>query len=142
MSRIVSDLTHISRCCGHYRNRQLETYGITARQASLLLQICATPGISQDALSRRVFLNKSVVARALANLEENGFVRRQACSKDKRVTRLQPTEKTLDLQPRLQAIWDECEDFLTLDLSEAQAAVLEDLLGKLQLQAAKWMEGD
>ena len=142
MSRIVCDLTHISRCAGQYRNRQLETFGLTARQASLLLEICATPNISQDTLARRVFLNKSVVARALASLEENGFVARVTCQKDKRITRLHPTKKTLAHLENLQKIWADCESFLTEGMTEEEVSVLEALLGRLQLRAAKWMEGD
>lgn len=142
MSQIVCNLTHISRCGGQYRGRQLEHLGIGPRQASLLMEICATPGISQDTLARRVFLNKSVVARHLASLEEQGLVERPTCQKDKRITRLHPTEKALLLQPQLQAIWADCEHFLTEGMTEEEVATLESLLGRLQVQAAKWMEAD
>lgn len=142
MSQIVCNLTHISRCGGQYRSRQVESLGISARQASLLLEICATPGISQDTLARRVFLNKSVVARSLATLEELGLVERPTCQKDKRITRLHPTEKALQLQPQLQAVWADCEHFLTEGMTEEEVATLESLLSRLQLQAAKWMEAD
>ena len=142
MSRIVCDLTHISRCGGQYRGRLLESLELTPRQASLLMEICATPGISQDTLARRVFLNKSVVARTLAALEEVALVERPTCQKDKRITRLYPTEKALQLQPQLQAIWADCEHFLTEGMTEDEVATLETLLGRLQVQAARWMEAD
>ena len=140
MSQIVSDLTHITRCCGQYRNRLLESLGLTTRQASLLREICAAPGISQDALSRKVFLNKSVVARQLAALEEEGFVERRASQKDKRVTQLHPTEKTLQMQPQLQAIAMECENFLTKGMTEAEIDALEAVLSRLQTRAALMVE--
>lgn len=142
MSQIVCNLTHISRCGGQYRTRLVEPLGISSRQASLLMEVCATPGISQDTLARRVFLNKSVVARSLASLEEQGLVERPTCQKDKRITRLYPTEKALQLQPRLQAIWAECEHFLTEGMTEEEVATLESLLGRLRIQAAKWMEAE
>ena len=140
MSQIVSDLTHITRCCGQFRNRLLEPLGLTTRQASLLREICAAPGISQDAVARKVFLNKSVVARQLAALEDAGFVERRSCQKDKRVTRLHPTEKTLQLQPRLQAIAMECENYLTEGMTEAEIAALETVLSRLQTRAAQMTE--
>lgn len=142
MSRIVCDLTHISRCMGQYRTRRLEPLGLTARQASLLQEICATPGISQEQLARRVFLNKSVVARALAALEDNGFVQRNACQKDKRVTRLHPTQYTLQILPQLQSIETDCEQFLNEGMGVQEIATLQDMLDKLQKRAAKWTEGD
>ena len=104
MSKIVCYLTQIARCSVQYRNRQLEPLGITVRQTNLLLEICATPGISQDTLAKRLFLDKSVVARALANLEEQGLVERPVCPNDRRVIRLHPTEKALQMQPQLQAV--------------------------------------
>ena len=140
MSKILCYLTQIARCGGQYRNRQLEPWGIRARQASLLQEICATPGISQDTLAKRVCLNKSVVARALADLEEQGFVERPTCQKDRRVIRLHPTQKALDLQPKLCQINGEWESVLTADMTEEEIAQLEILLSRLQAQAAKWGE--
>ena len=142
MSQIVRDLAHIARCGGQYRTKLLEPLGITVRQASMLMEVCNTPGISQDTLSRRVFLNKSVVARQLAALEENGFVERPTCQKDKRVTRLYPTEKALQIQPKLQAIWADCEHFLTEGMTEEEIALLEAMLSRVKLQVAKWTEAD
>lgn len=142
MSQIICDLTHITRCGGQYRGKLLEPLDLTVRQASLLQEVCNTPGISQDTLARRVCLNKSVVARQLAALEENGFVERPTCQKDKRITRLYPTEKALQLQPQLQAIWADCEHFLTEGMTEEEVATLESLLGRLRVQAAKWMEAE
>ena len=142
MSQIICNLTHITRCGGQYRGRLLEPLGLTVRQASLLQEVCNTPGISQDTLARRVCLNKSVVARQLAALEENGFVERPTCQKDKRITRLYPTEKALQLQPQLQAIWAECEHFLTEGMTEEEVATLESLRSRLRVQAAKWVEAE
>ena len=142
MSQIVCDLTHISRCGGQYRSRLVEDMGINVRQASMVMEICATPGISQDALARRVFLNKSVIARSLAALEDQGYVERPTCQKDKRITRLYPTEKALLIQPKLQAIWADCEHFLTEGMTEEEVALLESMLGRLKLQSAKWMEAE
>ena len=138
MSKIVCYLTYIVRCGTQYRNRRMEPWDIRARQASLLLEICATPGISQDALAKRVFLDKSVVARALANLEEQGLVERPACQKDRRVIRLHPTEKALQLQPELQAIDKQWEQFLTADMTKEEIALLESLLTRMQNRAAEW----
>ena len=142
MSRIISDLAQTSRCCAYYRSRRLEAFGLNTRQARLLMEVCASPGGSQDTLSRRLCIEKSVVARTMASLEEAGYVERLTCQKDKRVTRLHPTQKALELQPRLQALWAECEQFLIEDMTEDEVAALERLLEQMKLRAAKWMEAD
>ena len=138
MSTLVCYLTQITRCGSQYRNRRTEPLGIRARQSSLLMEICATPGISQDTLAKRVFLNKSVVARLLANLEEQGLVARPTCQKDRRVIRLHPTEKALDILPKLQKIDGDWEQFLTSNMTAEEIATLEAMLCRLQTRAAQW----
>ena len=138
MSEIVSQLTQISRFISQYRIRQTAPYGLNNRQASLLLEICATPGISQDTLSRRAFLDKSVVARLLANLEEQGYVDRPVSQKDRRVTCLYPTEKTLEILPRLQEILRNCEEYLTRGMTTEEMAAMQSMLCHLQNRTAEW----
>ena len=140
MSKLVCYLNQIARCGVQYRNRQLEPLGITVRQTNLLLEICATPGISQDTLAKRLFLDKSVVARALADLEEQGLVERPTCPNDRRVIRLHPTEKALQMQPQLQAVSAQWAQFLTADMTPEEIAALETLLERLQTRAAQWTE--
>ena len=142
MSKIVCYLTHISRCGGQYRNRCAEPLGINARHASLLIEICATPGISQKTLSKRVFLNKSVIARLLASLEEHGFVERPVCQNDRRVIRLHPTEKALAILPQLQETNANLEHFLTSDMTAGEIAILESLLSRLHTRAAEWRDAE
>lgn len=142
MSNIVSDLAQISRCGAYYRGRQLEQLDITPRQARLLMDICDSPGVSQDALCRRLCVEKSAVTRSLTGLEEQGYVERITCQKDKRVTRVHPTQKALEVQPRLQALWADCQRHLMEGMTEEEVAVLEQLVERMKLQAAKWMEVD
>ena len=138
MSEIVSQLTQIFRFTSRYRFHRLESYGLNNRQASLLIEICATPGISQDTLARRVFLDKSVVARLLANLEEKGFVDRPTSQKDRRVTCLYPTEKTMEILPRLKEILQDCEMYLTQGMTAEEIAAVQSMLGCLQSRTAEW----
>ena len=142
MSKIISDLAQISRCGAYYRGKRLEPMGLNPRQARLLMEVCETPGISQDTLSRRLCVEKSAVARSMANLEELGYVERPVCQKDKRVTRLHPTQKALALQPQLEALWSECAAFLTEGMTEADVAELKRLLDQMKNQAVKWTEVD
>jgi DNA-binding MarR family transcriptional regulator len=93
-------------------------------------------------LFRRLCIEKSVVARTMASLEEAGYVERPTCQKDKRVIRLHPTPKALELQPKLQELWATCEQYLIEDMTEDEVAALERLLEQMKLRAAKWMEAE
>lgn len=140
MSRIIHNITNISRCGTQYRADLLAPEGLKGCHASYLMEICACPGISQDQLSRRICINKSNIARQLAALEEDGFVRRTPAAEDKRVMRLYPTEKTLALMPRIREITDRWEQCLTQDLTEDEVELLSSILGRMMVRAAAWME--
>ena len=140
MTQIIRDMLEISRCGVQYRSDNLTQFGLKSIHASYLMEICANPGISQDRLARIICINKSNVARQVAVLEEDGFVRRVPSEADKRVMELYPTGKTLELLPRISDIllrWEKC---ITQDLSEEEKETLSSLLGKMSSRAGRYME--
>lgn len=140
MSQIIRDITELTRCGAQYRLDQLSPMGLKACHASYLTEICDCPGISQDGLARRICINKSNVARQAAVLEEEGFITRTPSPADKRVMELYPTQKALDLLPRIQSIltcWEEC---ITSDLTEEEKDQISVLLAKMKVRAAAYME--
>lgn len=140
MTQIIRDMLEISRCGVQYRSDNLTQFGLKSIHASYLMEICANPGISQDRLARIICINKSNVARQVAVLEEDGFVRRVPSEADKRVMELYPTEKTLDLLPQISDIllrWEKC---ITQDLSEEEKETLSSLLRKMSCRASRYME--
>lgn len=141
MTHIVRDITYISRCGMQYRNQQLEDLDLTGRQAGSLLVICHNPGISQDRLARIVVLNKSNITRQLAVLEEKGFVERTVSPTDKRVLQLRPTEKTMELLPRIREVYRQWRDHILQDLTEDEQQLLESLLERIKGRAYEWLDG-
>ena len=142
MSHIIRDITEITRCGSQYRTDSLAPFGLKACHASYLMEICRQPGITQDGLAARICINKSNITRQAAALEEDGFIFRRPSEADKRCMELYPTEKTLELLPRIQAILDAWEDLLTQDLSGEEKTVLESLLLRVRGRASAWMEAN
>lgn len=140
MAQLSRDIIEIARCGTQYRADHLAPMGLKSCHASYLAEICKDPGISQDKLAKRICINKSNIARQVAALEEEGFVKRCSCDCDKRVMRLYPTQKTLDLMPQIRAILCNWSGYLTQDLSEEEKAQLDVLLGKMKARAAAYME--
>ena len=133
-------MLEISRCGVQYRSDNLTQFGLKSIHASYLTEICSNPGISQDRLARIICINKSNVARQVAVLEEDGFVRRVPSEADKRVMELYPTEKTMTLLPQITEIlmcWENC---ITQDLSEEEKENLSTLLSKMTRRASRYME--
>ena len=140
MTQIIRDMLEISRCGVQYRTDNLAQFGLKSIHASYLTEICANPGISQDRLARIICINKSNVARQVAVLEEDGFVRRVPSAADKRVMELYPTEKTLEILPRINEMlmcWENC---ITHDLTEEEKELLSALLRKMSSRASGYME--
>ena len=132
MSQIIRNMTEITRCGVQYRTESLAPLELKACHASYLREICADPGISQDQLAARICINKSNIARQAAALEEGGFITRTPSAEDKRVMCLYPTEKTLELMPKLNEVlmcWENC---ITNDLSEEERDLLTSLLMKMK----------
>ena len=140
MSDISRDITEIARCCAQYKVDMLSPMGLKSCHASYLSEICACPGISQDKLAQKICINKSNVARQAAILEEDGFIIRKPSESDKRCMELYPTEKTLELMPRITGIlecWDQC---ITQELTEEEITMVTAILERMKEKASRWME--
>ena len=140
MSQIAHSIPALARCGHQYCDVYLEPQGLKGSRAHAMLVVCNNPGISQDALSRRIFLNKSNVARQVAALEEGGLLERRPDPADKRAVQLFPTEAGMALQPLIRSAFCQWEGVLTAGLSEKEIEVLKDLLARLKKNARAWME--
>ena len=140
MTQIIRDMLEISRCGVQYRSDNLAQFGLKSIHASYLTEIASNPGISQDRLAKIICINKSNVARQVAVLEEDGFVRRVPSAADKRVMELYPTEKTLELMPQINSTLMCWEDCITQDLTDGERALISELLVKMKNRAGLYME--
>ncbi len=140
MPALMHHITDISRCAAQYRSERLASLGLKACHASYLAAVCQCPGITQDGLARRIFINKSNVARQLAILEEEGFVERQPSREDKRAILVYPTQKTRELMPQINQIFRDWEALVAQDLTAEERALAVSMMAKIKSRAAEWME--
>ena len=96
------------------------------------------PGISQDKLAKRIYINKSNVTRNLAYLESCGYVERRQKDTDKRVTEVYPTEKAMEILPTVQNMLREWNNYLTEDFSEEEMEMFMSMLSRLARKAADY----
>ena len=141
MSQINRKILAIARCDTQYRSEKMAPFGLKSCHTSYLMHICANPGISQDRLAQLVFINKSNVARQVAFLEEEGYLRRESSQSDRRVVELYPTDKALELLPQVQQILTDWERYITKDVTEEEIQTVTRVLAKMKDKAAAWMEG-
>lgn len=131
----------ITRCTGLFRDDALADTGLTSGQATYLLRICHKPGLTQEELARSLYVHKSSVTRALAALEGEGWITRVPDAADRRALRVYPTAKAEAIRPRLRAMLHQWSDYLTAELTDAEAAQLHSLLERVALRAEQWAEG-
>ena len=74
MPSFMRQINIISRCSAMVRNDALADTGLKGSQYAYILTLCRHPGISQEQLSRHIYINKSNVTRHLAQLEKLCYV--------------------------------------------------------------------
>ncbi len=128
----------ISRAQTQYRAKMIDS--LPACHHSLVLAICREPSRSQDELARDICLNKSTVARSLDRLEAEGYVTRYISKTDKRRTLVDPTEKLLELIPKVRAVTADWNKLISADIPEADLAVFTAVLEKMERSAKEAIE--
>ena len=140
MPALMHNISAISRCAAAYRQEELAPLGLKAIHASYLATLCREPGLTQDQLAKRVFVNKSNAARQVAILEDAGFVTRSSSQEDKRAMLVYPTEKAYEALPKIRQTFRDWEALAVQDLSEEERQLLTAMLAKMRARAAQWME--
>ena len=80
-------------------NNSCAQYALTAAQAVVILIVCDFEALTQDDITKRLGLDKSVIAKTVTKLEDLGFLVRTTNAKDKRTYLIQPTEKSWTVYP-------------------------------------------
>lgn len=135
MPPLMKPVNTISRCQEIFRLHKIEAEELRPGHYPFILTICRQPGLSQDAIAREIFVDKSTVARVLAHLEKAGYVTRIACEKDKRRSLVYPTEKMLLIHPQVRAANAEWNEKLTQNISEDDYAVFRKVLLQMEQRA-------
>lgn len=137
VSQFGRDISTIDRYLHRHRRAYMELLGLKGIHTRLLMEICKTPGCSQDQLTKKIWFDKSTVARQVELLEQMGFVERKPAEKDKRVLCVYPTQQMLDFQPGLKEAMDSWEEALLQDLTPEEKQQLFGLLEKIRQKACR-----
>ncbi len=142
MPALMHNISAIYRCSSTYRQGILSPLGLKSFHATYLICVCKNPGITQDQLAKRIFVDKSNVARQVSFLEENGFVERRVSPSDRRVMQVFPTQKAMEVLPLVRKSFRDWEALVAADLTEQEQALMISMLEKMKLRAAEWMEAN
>ncbi|MBR2309963.1 MAG: MarR family transcriptional regulator [Oscillospiraceae bacterium] len=137
MSQFSSNFNAVDRYLRRYRREYMAPLGLKGIHARLFMAICRTPGCSQDQLAKRMWFDKSTIARQMELLENKGYITRQPSEKDKRVLCVYPTEQMITVQKDLQLAMEQWEATLLQDLTEEEKQQLNSLLTRVRERVNK-----
>lgn len=102
--------------------------GLTQAQIPVLAVICKHNGILQNTLRECLNMDKGTIAKSVAKLEQNGYVRKENMPEDKRAYFLVPTQKAKDIYPTIVEKGEVWFDHLTSQMSVEEKKQFERLL--------------
>lgn len=109
-------------------NNSCAKYDLTAAQALIILIVCDFEVLTQDDITKRLSLDKSVIAKTVTKLQETGFLVRTTNAKDKRTYDICPTEKAWNVYPFIKEQIDACFQQMTQHMTETQREEFKQLL--------------
>lgn len=109
-------------------NNGCAQYHLTAAQAVVILIACDFSVLTQDEITKRLSLDKSVIAKTVTKLEETGFLVRTTNAKDKRTYDIRPTEKAWEVYPAVKEQMDESFRRMTHQMTDEERGEFKRLL--------------
>ncbi len=103
-------------------------YDLTAAQAVVILIVCDFSVLTQDDITKRLSLDKSVIAKTVTKLVKTGFLVRTTNAKDKRTFDIRPTQKALDVYPFIKKEIENCFQRMTQQMTETERDEFQRLL--------------
>lgn len=109
-------------------NNGCAQYGLTAAQAVIILISCDFGILTQDEITKRLSLDKSVIAKTVSKLEETGYLTRGKNEGDKRTFDICPTAKAWQIYPVIKEQMQFVFERMTQTMSEEEVSEFKRLL--------------
>lgn len=101
---------------------------LTAAQALVILIVCDHETLTQGEIVKRLGLDKSVVAKTVAKLEETGFMVREPNARDRRTYVIRPTDRAWEAYPFVREQVDACFLRMTSGMTDEERQEFSRLL--------------
>lgn len=116
----------------HY-TRELAALNIKSGLMGYLMCIRNNPGLSQEQISSLMVVEKSSVAKAVKQLEAEGYITRTTNPNSRREYVLVPTRKTEEMHDRLRAVKEKVHAMMTRNMTDIEQDLFLRLLDKIAL---------
>ena len=110
---------------------EMAPFRIGSGQYIFLMAIAGQEQITQKALSEELLIDKTTTAKAIAKLEAEGYVRREADPADNRFQLLYLTEAGQAVVPKVQEALNRVKNIARKGITDEEYALMLDLLKKV-----------
>lgn len=128
MDRPFTSISILYRKSHMWLNNSCAPYHLTAAQAVVILIVCDFQTLTQDEITKRLSLDKSVIAKTVNKLEETGFLVRATNARDKRTYDICPTQRAWEVYPFIKEQVDECFRLMTQHMTQEERDQFQRLL--------------
>ncbi len=101
---------------------------ITLEQWPILVHVWNYNGISQNDLARKLFKDKTTIARLVASVESSGMIRRQPSPEDGRGKNIYLTDEGKSVMDRATAIVRKIDDSVAADIDRNELKICKRVL--------------
>lgn len=132
MKEILREIGMIARALDSISNIEFKEYDLMKGQYLYLVRICENPGIIQEKLAEMIKVDRTTAARAIKKLEIQGFIEKRNDDKNKKIKKLFPTEKGVNVYPFLKREGDYSNKVALSGFSEEEIDQIYQLLQKVR----------
>ncbi|OXM88376.1 MarR family winged helix-turn-helix transcriptional regulator [Paenibacillus rigui] len=132
MEEILREIGMIARALDSISNIEFKEYDLTKGQYLYLVRICENPEIIQEKLAEMIKVDRTTAARAIKNLEMNGFIEKKNDEHNKKIKKLVPTEKGKQVFPFIQRENDHSNRVALAGFSESEVETIFHLLQRVR----------
>nr|WP_277871046.1 MarR family transcriptional regulator [Culicoidibacter larvae] len=132
MPNILREIGKIARGLDSISNIEFKDVNLSRGQYVYLVRICEHPGIIQEKLAELIMVDRTTTARAIKRLEASGFVERRGDSENRKIRKLFPTKRALEVYPFIIRENIYSNQVVLAGLSTKEAEILADLLVKVR----------
>jgi DNA-binding MarR family transcriptional regulator len=134
---VAAMISFTYRSVQKYFAKELAQYHIGWGHFAILMSLYDQEGRSQDSLAQSRGFDKTMIAKSILRLEEEGIVYREIDQEDKRIKRLYLTEKGRELKPEMERIGFELNALLLTGFDSDELSCAIKTVRKIALNASR-----
>ncbi|MCK6206553.1 MULTISPECIES: MarR family winged helix-turn-helix transcriptional regulator [Bacillaceae] len=137
MTEILREIGMIARALDSISNIEFKEHDLTKGQYLYVVRICENPGIIQEKLAEMIKVDRTTAARAIKKLEMNGFIEKRDDPENKKIKRLNPTEKGSSVYPFIKSENDYSNKVALEGFTEGEAEAMFHFLQRVRKNVEK-----